>query len=501
RIKTLLRASRAKAEWRMGGQMFGCGLPVAEPLGLGERRSGGLVTGAVLLLRALPRCVDLSAFLNRHSAFKLSSSTGPEKQDGFLESLGGLIRRMHSAGFWHPDLHTGNLLVDSGVVPPKLWLVDLHSVGRSSKISSRRRMADLAKLISSLRNLLDESQLCEVLAAYEPDATEREVKEMLSRLLKAADSIQKRRLKSRSKRCLKTSGKFVVEKVGNNKLYRRRELETEAVLDVVKRHKEIRALKGAELVKSTSKSALTTFSLTWGNEEDIYVKEFNNRGFIKLLEAVFHVHRGKRAWKTGHLLRLLKVPCAELRALVEERRFGFMRASYLIMKEIPDATRLNAFLMRNYFRISEGLSREEALQKRELIRAGALALRDFHSKKIYHKDLSAKNLLVSLAGDGRPHFYCVDTDSIEFPWRLSLRRRIKNLAQLNGLPACITTADRIRFYKEYFGLETLTPRHKLFIRGIRWLSRGRVAHSRRIDERVRKQYPLDEKTYEDIASL
>jgi hypothetical protein len=141
------------------------------------------------------------------------------------------------------------------------------------------------------------------------------------------------------------------------------------------------------------------------------------------------------------------------------------------------------------------------LQKREFIRAGALALIGFHSKNIYHKDLSAKNLLVGLGSSGEPRFYCVDTDSIEFPWRLSLRRRIKNLAQLNGLPACITTADRIRFYKEYFGLENLTPRHKLFIRAIRWLSRGRAAHSRRIDERVRKQYPLDEKPYEDIASL
>ncbi len=123
------------------------------------------------------------------------------------------------------------------------------------------------------------------------------------------------------------------------------------------------------------------------------------------------------------------------------------------------------------------------------------------SKNIYHKDLSAKNILVSLGADGAPRFHCVDTDSVQFPLRLSLRRRIKNLAQLNGLPACLTTADRIRFYKEYFGLQALTPFHKLIIRGILISSRSRTIRSRRVDERVRKNPPLDEQSYEDITSV
>ncbi len=158
-------------------------------------------------------------------------------------------------------------------------------------------------------------------------------------------------------------------------------------------------------------------------------------------------------------------------------------------------------MLRSYFRVSGRLTREEVLQKRELIREGARALRKFHAKQIYHKDLSAKNLLVGHTNSGGLCFYCVDTDSIQFPRRLSLRRRIKNLAQLNGLPACITTADRVSFYKEYFGLQRLTLKDKHVIRVIRQLSLSRMKHARRIDARLRRNPAIDQKTYEDIASL
>ncbi len=499
RFKAIFLASRARAEFSIGVQMLASGLPVSEPLGWGERREYGLVTGCVLIVRALPDCDRLSGYLYREYHRKDLSSS--DEGDEFLASLGALVRQMHSAGFRHPDLHSANVLVDSNVSPPKLWLVDLHSAAGPSPVSTRRRMADLAKLIFSLRGFLKESQLLEILEGYEPDAAPDEIKEMLSRLYEAAKALKKRRVKSRSKRCMKTSGNFVVEKIGKNKLYRRREFEADAVLELVNRHSEIHAGKGPGLVKATSKSALTRFPPpgAWGG--NIYVKQFKNAGMIRFLETVFSTHRGKRAWKAGHLLYWLGVPCAEPVALVEQNGLGTPRTSYLIMKEIPDAMRLNAFLLREYFRVSGRLAPEETAAKRRLIRAGARALSRFHSKNIYHKDLSAKNILVSLGEDGGPRFYCVDTDSVQFPLRLSLRRRIKNLAQLNGLPSCLTSADRIRFYKEYFGLQALTPFHKFIIRRILISSRSRIIRSKRVDEQVRKNPPLDEQAYEDITSV
>jgi tRNA A-37 threonylcarbamoyl transferase component Bud32 len=503
RLKSLFRASRAKAEWTMGEQMLASGLPVPESLGYGEKRAGGVIRGCVLFQLALGESERLSKCIaERYASPDGGSGAGSlANRNALLKSLGELIRRMHLAGFWHPDLHTGNVLVDSRMDLPKFWIVDLHSVGRSAHLSDRRRMADLAKTIFSLSDYVDESSLEELVRGYAPEAGEAELNEMFSKLLARVAGLRRLRLRSRAKRCLKTSGKFVVEKVGNKKLYRNRAVEMETVLSAVNHHKEVRATQGPEFVKSTPKSVLTSFPLADKCGETVYVKEFSNRGVIRLLETAFYMHRGRRAWRAGHRLRLLGVPCAEPIALVEERRIGLLHTSYVLMKEIPDATRLNLFLMKNYFRFSERLTPEEILKKRRLIRAGAAALKEFHAKKVYHKDLSAKNLLVGIGQNGRPLFYCVDSDSVSFPLRLSLRRRIKNLAQLNGLPGCITTADKIRFYKDYMGIDRLTPKHRALLWFIRGLSRERMEHCRRIDARLKRNYPLKQKSYEDIASL
>jgi tRNA A-37 threonylcarbamoyl transferase component Bud32 len=512
RMKTAFRASRAKMEWLRGEEMLRYGLPVPESFGIGERRSGGIVTGCVLFQQALTQCVSLSDYLlggqpdkGDESYPRLAAAGYPlpdkEVRVELLKSLGRLVRRMHSIGFWHPDLHTSNVLVDAKAAPPELWLVDLHATGRSSHLSRRRRMADLAKLVFSLQGFCEESELYELLAGYKPDAGREQVKEMLSRLLVSTDLLRKRRLKSRSKRCLKTSGKFVVERVGDKKLYRSRDFNADDVLAAVRRHKEICASKGPEFVKATSKSVLTSFQLSSEGGEAIYVKEFANRGAVKLLETIFYVHRGRRAWKAGHVLRLLRIPGVQLIALVEESTFGLLHTSYLLMKEVPDAVRLNVFLLRNYFRVSGRLNSEEISKKRYLVRAGAIALREFHKKNVYHNDMSGKNLLVTLDNNGEPQFLCVDLDSIQFPRRLSLRRRIKNIAQLNGLPSCITTTDRIRFYKEYFGVQTLTAMHKLLISIIWLISRRRVRRSRRVEQMLHRQKSQGAEIYEDIASL
>jgi tRNA A-37 threonylcarbamoyl transferase component Bud32 len=495
KIKMFFGLSRAKAEWVMGRRMFECGLPVAEPLGLGECGSDG----CVLVVEALPRCISLSKYLRQKQRDKSLFSS--QEINEFLRSLGRLIRKVHTEGFRHPDLHADNILVDPDVSPPGLWLVDLHSVGSSPVISNRKRMADMARMVFFLRGLLEESQLREVLAGYEPDADESKIDIMFSRLLNVADSLRKRRIRSRAKRCLKTSGKFIVETVGDKKLYRRREFDTETILHAIDRHNDIRKQRGAELVKFTSTSVLTSFPLPKDHDEKIYVKEFENRGLIRLLETLFYVHRGKRAWKASHLLQILDVPCPEPIALVEAGKPGILRKSYLVMKEIPDAAPLNLFLLDKYFRVSGCLTHAEVLEKRNLIIEGAQALRAFHARKIYHKDLSAKNLLVNPAYNGKLRFYCVDANSLQFPPRLSLRRRIKNLAQLNGVPSCITMMDKVRFYKEYFEVPTLTRKHKIFIKVILLISRRRFIRSRQADQEIREKESSGTESYEDTASL
>jgi tRNA A-37 threonylcarbamoyl transferase component Bud32 len=512
RLKTIVRASRARAEWDAGIAMLKSGLPVPEPLALGERRSGGLITGCIQLQRVVPDCVAFSDHIRQMR--KMTKEDFAEKylkespkeldEEASLRALGALANRMHSAGFWHPDLHTGNVLVEYGDALPKLWIVDLHSARERTTVSGRRRMADMAKVIYSLLIFIPESGLREMLGAYMPEAGEDEVGKVLARLKKKAAAMHRRHIRSRSKRCLKTSGGYVVERIDDLKLYRKRYFGSDRVLEAVRRHREICSSekpRGAGLVKATPKRVVTAFRLGGEDGEKVYVKEFKNFGFVKLLETVFYAHTGRRAWKAGNRLKVLKILCPEMLALAEKSKSGVLGKSYIIMKEVPDAVQLDTYLVRKYFKIDGSLSREEILEKRRLVRAVANAVRKIHSKKVYNKDLSAKNLLKSEGPGGEAIFYLIDVDGVQFPPRISVRRRIKNLSQLNGMPGCITSTDKLRFYMEYFGLERLTPTHKLIIFVIRRISRRRVESMRRTDRRIRKQWAHGVESYEDPASL
>jgi aminoglycoside phosphotransferase (APT) family kinase protein len=290
------------------------------------------------------------------------------------------------------------------------------------------------------------------------------------------------------------SGNIVVEKSGGKRYYIDEKYNCEIVRNAVRRHQEISRSRSSELIKATAKGALSAFPLAAGDNGRVYVKEFFNRGVVRCLETVFSLHRGKRAWNAARFLQSIEVPCPELIGLVEERKFGLPRASYLLMKEIPGALQLDHYLAREFFRVNQRLTREEIRRKRNLIHAGAAALRAFHAKRVYHKDLSAKNLLVK-SGDGRPIlFYCVDLDAINVPWRLSMRRKIKNLAQLNGVPGCVTATDKLRFYKQYFRLENLAFKDKIIIRLIRRLSRHRVEKMRLVDKRLKEELLSEEKS-------
>lgn len=308
----------------------------------------------------------------------------------------------------------------------------------------------------------------------------------------SATSPSIRRLKRNLSSGIDRSESIVVDRADDTKVYRNSSYALELVLDALRKHKEIQNTEAPELIKATSKSKLTRYPLPNGGPERIYVKEFSNSGVIRWLETALYAHRGKRAWNVARILTAAGVPCPQPIALAEEKKFGLPHKSYLLMKEIAGADKLDDYLVKRFFRVTHPLTFEEIARKRSLIQVGALALRRFHEEHIYHKDMSAKNLLVKANQSGELQFYCVDLDAISFPRRLSLRRRIKNLAQLNGLPGCVTTADRIRFYKAYFNVQKLTAKDKSAIGLIRRLSRGRLESFQRLDERLREKLLLEE---------
>jgi len=108
------------------------GVPVPEPLGIVSRARGLGTRRGWLLVREERSACDVLAFL--------VGAPAPEERRRVLRTAGEVVRRLHDAGFEHPDLHLKNLLLmaDGGVL-----ILDLDRVRRLPSLSRERRLAGL----------------------------------------------------------------------------------------------------------------------------------------------------------------------------------------------------------------------------------------------------------------------------------------------------------------------------------------------------------------------
>ncbi|HHT9117902.1 MAG TPA: lipopolysaccharide kinase InaA family protein, partial [Candidatus Hypogeohydataceae bacterium YC38] len=95
------------------------------------------------------------------------------------------------------------------------------------------------------------------------------------------------------------------------------------------------------------------------------------------------------------------------------------------------------------------------------------AIRTLHTKKTYHGDLKACNMLVKEISSGEWEYYYIDYDRVVFDKEVSFRRCVKNMAQLHtSIPWCIFWADRMRFFKSYAQGTGLMSQEKEFLRDV-----------------------------------
>ena len=65
------------------------------------------------------------------------------------------------------------------------------------------------------------------------------------------------------------------------------------------------------------------------------------------------------------------------------------------------------------------------------------------------------------------NIFYIDLDRVYFNKRITLKKKIKNLTQLNAsMPNCITYTDRLRFYRTYSGMKKLSDKDKQILRSI-----------------------------------
>jgi Lipopolysaccharide kinase (Kdo/WaaP) family len=164
RLRRRWHGSKALKSWRIALALRAAGIATPEPLLLAEsRRPDG---PSFYVCRFLEGSLEARYLLRAANAGRETELFPDIDLPGFLVRLGGFVRRLHDAGFWHRDLSSGNILLrrppDAAAgTPHELWLVDLNRARAGRRLGLFERVRDLSRM-----NLLRREHQEQFLAGY-----------------------------------------------------------------------------------------------------------------------------------------------------------------------------------------------------------------------------------------------------------------------------------------------------------------------------------------------
>ena len=134
-----------------------CGLPTADVIAYGARRSRLRLLDAVLITRGIERTAPLDAF-----------QPAPDERRTLAALTAAAVARMHAHRFFHSDLEWRNILVRRGPAGIEAYIIDSSRGDRRRCWLLRRhgRIRDLASLDRLARRRLTRTQRLRWLLAY-----------------------------------------------------------------------------------------------------------------------------------------------------------------------------------------------------------------------------------------------------------------------------------------------------------------------------------------------
>jgi len=444
RLRYLVIRTKAAAEWRALLRFRRLGFATAEPLAVAVERHGPFAAAGALVTREIANAGSAAAAL-----------ADPGRAKAVRAAIARFARSLARAGVWHRDLHLGNFLVADRDGGPEVFLLDLHTCrflpfGLPRAIEARV----LGKLLHSIlpAESLDPGGdgeagfriALEFLEEYfqDRDLAIRRYPKLLRQVLR----VEARRLHSRSKRAMKDSSRFRVERVGRRLIRRRVTFPLEDVLAIAARD------RAPEVVVKARPGRRVGFDRIEG--VPVCVKEVRHGpvgGWLRGGGAL------RRAWRAAETFAVHGIPSPEAIALVEERGVLGIRRAVLITRWIEGAVPLVRFLR-------ERLVRGGAAPERFAYARGLASIaRRLHAHGLYHRDLAPQNWLCVGGADGAPpRFFIVDLESVHRFRKLTARRLRQNLIDLGNLPeGHVTWTDRARFLVAYGGRAFLRDRRTM----------------------------------------
>jgi hypothetical protein len=187
-----------------------------------------------------------------------------------------------------------------------------------------------------------------------------------------------------------------------------------------------------------------------GAQRTIYIKRYNAFSLRYKFASPFMRSGAFRALRGAAILREIAISTARPVAAVEHRICGVLTRSFFISEEIAGGESVDAY-WRNELQALHGQSGIE--QRSRFLVALARLFNTLHARHIYHNDLKDANILaVADHAERSVSFVLLDLEGVKRYVRLSEKRRVKNLVQLNRtLGRYLSAADKLAFMKNYLG--------------------------------------------------
>jgi tRNA A-37 threonylcarbamoyl transferase component Bud32 len=437
-LKYIFFPPRGRKEWLIAYQLQKKGLNIPKPLGWMEKVRRGLVKESYYLSEAIGSGISLI-----EDPVKLGNPS-------ILLEVARTVKKAHHAGLFHRDLHAGNFLCDG----QSLYLIDLHNAKIVKTLSLGRRLWNLALLFHSLRySWMEKYQSLFMDVYFEGESLQLQKKEeLLQKIHSWMDHLQKRHWKSRTKRCLKESSEFSVERGRGISYYHRRDFPLNILMEMAKEHRRSKLEKPSDLLKYSPEVTVSILG-EWGKR--ISVKNYHPPKVWDRFKEHFRRSKGMRAWISGNGLRVRGVPTLKPLGLEEKRDWLGLKESLFFMEVLEGTQELDRYILNQL---------KDFRERRVFIKLFAQWLSQFHHRNLYHRDMKTCNILVSKEGESW-HFYLLDLEDVRLDKKVHERDLFENFLQLNtSTPKIMTTTDRFRFFRDYVGFGRIVKNENIFLK-------------------------------------
>jgi len=315
------------------------------------------------------------------------------------------IKKLHELGFFHKDLHPGNILYSSG----KIYLTDFHRHRfYKNGVPLNKRLWDIACFLWPFRS--DEINRLFILNYAE---TENMDSYFLSKLKECFKKIAQREIKKLKRDTLRDSLYFKRETAQNLRLFMSKDTDKKLIFYILEKHKEIKNKKTQKLVKETTRKIITSYET---DEGVFYIKEYRLSGFFEKLKERLRVPKFRKAWTNANILYFIFNSNTKPIALVEQKRCLFYTKAYLIFFTPSNAIGLHIFL--------NDIIQQDQKNKNNFLKAFVKFLTTMKEFDLCHKDFKINHIL---ALRERTHwsFSLIDTEDVFFKkWNLDYIKKM-----------------------------------------------------------------------------